>query len=328
MSRYQEAAQRARAQGKLPPREPAYATASAAFHAFQKEITDLLEQVERQPATEVTITGVQHHLTQEEMDGFNGEGQVVQIEIALETPELETRTGEAKVPEQRLVVYRLKEDGERQWIGVVQRGNAGDAEPGRYQAHLKRRLRKKLKEGQSRYANSLHGTLAPAPVTTASPSPPSEVRRLLISGSRKMDQAGLEYARTLVRHARSRGWEIFVGDNPQGVDAEVIRTAIEEGYDDHLVIYGAYRRCRIKDTGRAKVTLTDGSYTQRDRIMAGRCDAAVGVWNGNSPGTQEAITSAAEMGKHAFLMARSTEGWNNRLPGDDDIFSMEETDEL
>jgi hypothetical protein len=28
-------------------------------------------------------------------------------------------------PEQRLVVYRLKDDGERQWIGVVPRGNAG-----------------------------------------------------------------------------------------------------------------------------------------------------------------------------------------------------------
>jgi hypothetical protein len=76
------------------------------------------------------------------------------------------------------------------------------------------------------------------------------------------------------------------------------------------------------------VTLTDGNYTQRDRFMAGRCDAAVGVWNGNSPGTQKAIASAAEMGKHAFLMVRGTEGWKNRLPGDRDIFSMEETDEL
>ncbi len=108
----------------------------------------------------------------------------------------------------------------------------------------------------------------------------------------------------------------------------MIRTAIEEGYDDHLVIYGAHRRCRIKDTGRAKVTLTDGNYTQRDRFMAGQCDAAVGIWNGNSPGTQKAIASAAEMGKHAFLMARGTEGWSNRLPGDRDIFSMEEKDEL
>jgi hypothetical protein len=35
--------------------------------------------------------------------------------------------------------------------------------------------------------------------------------------------------------------------------------------------------------------------------MVGQCDAAVGVWNGNSPGTQKAIASAAEMGKHAFL---------------------------
>jgi hypothetical protein len=164
MSRYQEAAQRARAQGKPPPREPAYATASAAFHAFQKEVTDFLEQVERQPATEVTITGVQHHLTREEMDGFNEEGRVVQIEIALETPELETRTGGTKVPEQRLVVYRL-EDGEKRWMGVVPRGNAGNIEPGRYQTHLKRRLRKKIKEGQSPYMNSLRGTLVPAKET-------------------------------------------------------------------------------------------------------------------------------------------------------------------
>jgi len=61
------------------------------------------------------------------------------------------------------------------------------------------------------------------------PLPPSKVRRLLISDFRRMDQAGLEYARTLVRHARSQGWEIIVGDNPSGVDAEVITTAIEGG---------------------------------------------------------------------------------------------------
>jgi hypothetical protein len=94
------------------------------------------------------------------MDEFNEEGGVVQIEIALETPELETRMGGAKVPEQRLVVYQV-EDRERQWIGVVPRGEAGNVELRRYQAHLKRRLRHEPREGQSPYMNSLRGTLVP-----------------------------------------------------------------------------------------------------------------------------------------------------------------------
>ena len=107
-------------------------------------LTSRLKQVERQPGTEVTIT---------------------QIEIALETPELDPDgRGQGKVPEQRLVVYQL-EDGEKQWIGVVPRGDAGNVEPERYQAHLKRRLRQKPKEGQSPYMNSLRGKLIPAKET-------------------------------------------------------------------------------------------------------------------------------------------------------------------
>ena len=60
--------------------------------------------------------------------------------------------------------------------------------------------------------------------------------RLMISGSRSANWNMLEYARRVVDRAIKSGWQIVVGDNPDGVDAEVIRECNLRHYGNVIVV--------------------------------------------------------------------------------------------
>ena len=65
-------------------------------------------------------------------------------------------------------------------------------------------------------------------------------------------------------------------------------------------VWGAYNRLRRKSMQGDNYS-TDGDYSDRDRLMAARCDMCIAIWNGKSRGTKITYDTALEYGKRAHL---------------------------
>lgn len=120
---------------------------------------------------------------------------------------------------------------------------------------------------------------------------------ILITGSRDASLDMLAYARKLVERAKLQGYEIIVGD-ASGIDAEVIRHC--DKLDVPVEVWGAYNKLRHRSLQGDNNTIP-GSYPERDRLMAAKCDLCVAVWNGVSKGTIITYQAAQAYEKEAYL---------------------------
>ncbi|MCC7209141.1 MAG: hypothetical protein IT323_17650 [Anaerolineae bacterium] len=136
--------------------------------------------------------------------------------------------------------------------------------------------------------------------------------RLLITGSRHATPEILDMARRAVTRAKSNGWMVLVGDNPQGVDAAVIDACDALGVNV-LVCgtasqprkgsqrEGSYWQVDMKPRDDDDATLFDG-YAVRDRWMIDLCDRMLAIWNGQSRGTKAGFDYARQIRKTANLV--------------------------
>lgn len=122
--------------------------------------------------------------------------------------------------------------------------------------------------------------------------------KVLVTGSRAVNKAMLEYARRCVNRAKDLGYSIIVGDAP-GIDQAVIRQCDDVGV--HVEVFGAYNKLRNRSTTGENNTMPE-SYSERDQHMVGLCDICVAIWNGKSRGTVKTYNSALMAGKDAHLV--------------------------
>jgi ribonuclease HI len=126
--------------------------------------------------------------------------------------------------------------------------------------------------------------------------------RLMISGSRSANWNMLEYARRVVDRAINSGWQIVVGDNPDGVDAEVIRECNLRHYGNVIVV-GVAQKPRNGGVRGGQYVQRGSSHGERDQLMAKASDRMLGIWDGKSPGTEKAYQFAQSLNKAAHLMS-------------------------
>lgn len=130
--------------------------------------------------------------------------------------------------------------------------------------------------------------------------------RLFITGSRQATPAMLRTAYRAVQRAKEHGWAVLTGDNPQGVDAAVVRACDRLGVD--VTVIGIARRARNGDSERPNsryICYQTSSYTQRDRYLAGMADRGLFIWNGASRGTKTVHDYMATLDKPVHLMTFS-----------------------
>ena len=111
--------------------------------------------------------------------------------------------------------------------------------------------------------------------------------RLYIAGSRKTSDNMLEYTRRVVARAIENNWTIVVGDNPQGVDNEVVKEARRLAYTDVIVV-GIAAKPRNGGVPDGTYIRFGNSYSERDQAMARSSDRGIFIWNGTSSGTRTA----------------------------------------
>jgi hypothetical protein len=113
---------------------------------------------------------------------------------------------------------------------------------------------------------------------------------VLISGSRNMSEAMRECVAATVERIAQRGDEIVVGDNPRGVDQEVVVQAAFWGIQctvvgikdkPRLQIFGEVSYIQVAVHGR---TVRD-KWALRDQWMCRCADKGVFIWDGKSRGT-------------------------------------------
>ena len=125
------------------------------------------------------------------------------------------------------------------------------------------------------------------------------MKLLLITGSRRISEAGLAFARRAVQRARQLDYEVIVGD-ATGIDEAVMQECHRLGVT--CTVVGAYNRLRRR-TPSCREVRRSGSYIQRDRYMAEQCSMCLAIWNGESRGTKATYDFAVELGKTAWLKA-------------------------
>lgn len=136
--------------------------------------------------------------------------------------------------------------------------------------------------------------------------------RLLITGSRHATPEMLDMARRAVTRAKSNGWMVLVGDNPQGIDAAVIDAC--DALGANVLVCGtapqprkgsqregSYWQVDVKRRDDDDDTLFD-AYAARDRWMIDLCDRMLAIWNGQSRGTKAGFDYARQIGKTANLV--------------------------
>ncbi len=141
--------------------------------------------------------------------------------------------------------------------------------------------------------------------------------KLLICGSRYIQQNMLEGAMALAKYCLEKGDEIIVGDAP-GVDHAVIVAAAEwckanlkKGDKAPFTVFSpANRVLRWPDSVEMeiaeRVVVREGtSYKNRDRLMVRNADLVIGVWNGTSPGTKATMDYAKQRGVPAYRMTEN-----------------------
>jgi ribonuclease HI len=126
--------------------------------------------------------------------------------------------------------------------------------------------------------------------------------RLMISGSRRANWNMLEYARRAVDRAIENGWQIVVGDNTSGVDAEVVRECNLRQYSN-IIVVGTAQKPRNGGVRGGRYIQRGSSYSERDQLMAKASNRMLGIWDGKSPGTQNAYQFAQSLNKTAHLMS-------------------------
>ena len=126
--------------------------------------------------------------------------------------------------------------------------------------------------------------------------------RLMISGSRSANWNMLEYARRVVDRAIECNWQIVVGDNANGVDAEVVRECNLRHYGNVIVV-GVAQKPRNNGVRGGKYIQRGSSHGERDQLMAKASDRMLGIWDGKSPGTAQAYQFAQSLNKAAHLMS-------------------------
>ena len=124
--------------------------------------------------------------------------------------------------------------------------------------------------------------------------------KVLITGSRDAGSVMRIKAEQIVSFALESGHSIIVGDAP-GVD-RFVRIACAAAKVP-VTVYGAYRTIREPNIGANTETrmLCEGSYPERDRIMAAACDMCVAIWNGRSRGTEITFKAARKLGKRVIV---------------------------
>lgn len=112
---------------------------------------------------------------------------------------------------------------------------------------------------------------------------------VLFSGSREISPVMQRYAQNMVQKAIDKEYFIFVGDNPRGIDWEVIQYLEAQEYP-YVAIWSPYpgeARCISKlRKVPIKVKYGKDAYTLRDRAMAEFSQKGIFLWNGQSPGTK------------------------------------------
>ena len=134
--------------------------------------------------------------------------------------------------------------------------------------------------------------------------------RTLITGSREATTEMLRKAAQMVVNAKNKIEEglqecIIVGD-AEGVDAQVIEMC--DQLDVPCYVFGAYGKLRRKTRQRGHNITVDGTYPERDVVMAQLCDQCLGIWNGASRGTEFTTRKAKEFGREVFLWTPA-DGW-------------------
>jgi hypothetical protein len=123
--------------------------------------------------------------------------------------------------------------------------------------------------------------------------------RVLISGSREASAKLCANAVLHARHAFSEGKRVIVGDNPQGVDAAVVRACEENGY-----IYSCYGKDpQARNGAKHYVQLKVSTYKERDLKMVRLANQVCCFWDGKSPGTREVYTLAFRQDKPRVLIS-------------------------
>lgn len=137
---------------------------------------------------------------------------------------------------------------------------------------------------------------------TSEPDEDTEPKyRLYIAGSRSASDNMLEYTRRVVARAIKNDWTIVVGDNPQGVDQEVIKETSRLNYSDVIVV-GIAKKPRNGGVPEGQYVQYGNSYPERDKAMARCSDRGIFVWNGKSKGTETAYYYMQSLDKTQHLM--------------------------
>lgn len=131
---------------------------------------------------------------------------------------------------------------------------------------------------------------------SALPSAETSWTCVLFSGSRMATPAMLDYTRAMVKKAIAKKYWIFVGDNPEGVDMEVLKYTEAQMYP-HITIWSPKDESGQFGLARSMYKLrgltypkkfTREDYYHRDQAMADFAQKGIFIWNGhpkNSPGT-------------------------------------------
>lgn len=125
--------------------------------------------------------------------------------------------------------------------------------------------------------------------------------RLMVAGSRRVSANMLDFARRVVARAIECNWQIVVGDNPNGVDAEIIKECNRLQYTNAVVV-GIARQPRNGGVRQGRYVQIGKSYGERDRLMAKASDRGLFIWDGKSTGTKRGYGFIQSLGKTAHLM--------------------------
>jgi len=123
------------------------------------------------------------------------------------------------------------------------------------------------------------------------------MKKVLITGSRNCSLEMIVYAKQIVKQAMEAGDEIIVGD-ADGIDKYVIAECDIKGVP--VSVHGAYSRMRRR-TLTGTNCIHSGNYTERDQLMAQKCDVCYAVWDGQSKGTKATYDFAKSLGKGVCL---------------------------
>jgi len=127
---------------------------------------------------------------------------------------------------------------------------------------------------------------------------------LVIAGSRKATKAMYKYTDAIVDRAIENNWMIYVGDNPNGIDRQVLKSCNRKGYKDITVISvaGENRSLRAEYDGEKPGNqYRYEEYHARDMEMLRLADIGIFIWDGKSKGTKAGFDFMVQLGKEAHL---------------------------